>query len=217
MARYTKKEIIRYTLSVIALLVFLYLISSIDNETLEKITTELGWWGMLFFVFIILCTYIFVPLSGTAFYFVGIKLYGYGTALILLYIVAIISSVISFYIARRWGRKIVRKLVGEKMMNHIDNVTESHENLLLITGRTLGFFFFDFISYALGLTKISFKKYFTYTVLLTLIPAGLQYLVFKSIDFHSFKGLMIYYVSIAFTGLIFAYIFARLMKLKKNN
>lgn len=211
---YTKKEIAQYTLSMIAVLVFIYLVSTIDESFLERVTTGLGWWGFVFFIGIIITTQIFAPVSGTAFCLVGIKLYGYGVLMILFYVGSMIACVISFYIARRWGRRIVIKLIGEKSMNHIDQVTESHENSLLVVGRLLGFFFFDFVSYALGFTKISFKKYFTYTALLTIPPLVAQYFIFRNLDFTSFKGLAIWYISTAITGILFAYFVFRLLKSK---
>lgn len=216
MKDFTKKDIATYTVSFIVLILFMYVISSIDKATLEKVATILGPWGPLFLVFILFCTHIFAPLSGTAFYLVGITLYGYTTTIILYYITCLLSSSVSFYIARRWGRNIVAKLVGKKTMHQIDDMFENQETKLLVVGRTLGYFFFDFISYALGLTTISFKKYFIYTATLTLIPMSVLYFVFKQFDFTSFKGMAIYYGSIFCVALIFSFLFTHSMKGKKE-
>lgn len=213
--KHSKKDIARYTLSLVLLLVFIYFIGSIDRETLEKVSTTLGVWGPVFFVFIIFCTHIFAPLSGTALYLAGIKLYGYETSLVLYYLTCLLSATASFYIARKWGRKVVVKLIGKKSMDHIDQMTEKHEQLLLVSGRTFGYFFFDFVSYALGFTKVSFKKYFTYTATLTLIPILLLYMVFKNFDFTSVRGMTIYYGLIIIAAVVFGYIFRKIMKAKK--
>lgn len=196
----------------ICLIVFIYLLSSVDKTILENTARQLGWLGPIFIGIILICTQVFAPLSGSAFYFVGIRLYGYEEILLLFYITSIISAVITFYIARKWGRNIVIKLVGKKTMVEIDEIALVHEKPLLIVGRTLGYYFFDFISYALGLTKISFKRYITYTIFLTLIPSFILYFVFKNLNFDSFQNSMVYYISIVSTGIIFAFFFRRLTK-----
>lgn len=216
MKKYNIQEIVTYAISTIILLGVLYFIASIDKDTLIKIAADLGPWGIIIFILIILCTQIFAPLSGTAFYFAAIKIYGFGTVLLLFYTTSLLTATISFFIAKRWGRKIVIKLIGSKSMDRIDALSMEHENLLLISGRTIGFFIFDFISYALGFTRISFRKYFWYTALLTIIPLALQYFIFKHTDFNTFRGLSIYYISLVATGGIFLYIFASLMKKNKK-
>jgi uncharacterized membrane protein YdjX (TVP38/TMEM64 family) len=216
MAKYTKKEIFSYTISVIAFLFFLYFINSIPTSLIEKTALSLGWLGYLFLLLVIICSQVFAPISGTAFYLIGIKLYGFGTLMIIFYFSSVMSAAISFYIARRWGRRIVVKLVGTKSMDHIDSIAETHDTYLLVIGRTLGFFFFDFISYALGFTTISFKKYIGYTAALTVIPLTIQYFVFRNTNFDSFGGSAIWYVSTLITGLIFAFLFARIIQNKKR-
>lgn len=197
----------------IALLItFIYLLNSIDKQVLENIALRLGWLGPLFIGLILICTHVFAPISGTAFYFLGIRLYGYESIAILFYFTSMISATICFFIARKWGRGIVIKLVGEKTMVQIDDIVLIHERSILIIGRLLGYYFFEFISYALGLTTISFKKYISYTAGLTLIPALILYFIFRNLDFNSFQNSMIYYGSIIITGIAFAYLFGRLVQ-----
>ncbi len=216
MSKYNLNKIAKQLFWVFIIVTFIYLLSSIDKQTLEKTAISLGWWGPLFISLIFISTQVFAPLSGSAFYFIGIKLYGYESILIMFYITSMISSVICFFIARKWGRKMVIKLVGAKNIARIDEIALIHEKQLLIIGRTLGYYFFDFISYALGLTKISFKKYFSYTAVLTLIPSLILYFVFKNLDFNSFKNSMVFYLFVVLTGVLFAYLFARIVKKGKN-
>ncbi len=217
MRKHNYKKIVGRILLVSALIAFIYLISTIDKEILENTASRLGWFGPIFLGLVIIATQVFAPLSGSAFIFVGIRLYGYESILILFYCVSMISATASFFIARRWGRKVVIKLVGKKTMLEIDEIAHIHERTLLVIGRTLGYYFFDYISYALGLTKISFKKYISYTAVLTLIPMTVLYFVFKELDFDNFKSTMIFYFSIVLTGLLFAYIFWKIVKKKKHS
>ena len=161
------KKIVKQICGVIFIVTLIYLLSSIDKQVLENTALRLGWLGPVFLGLVLVSTQVFAPLSGSAFYFIGIRLYGYESILILFYCTSMISAVICFFVARKWGRGLVTKLVGENAMHKIDEIASIHEKSLLIIGRTLGYYFFDFISYALGLTKISFKRYFTYTAVLT--------------------------------------------------
>jgi uncharacterized membrane protein YdjX (TVP38/TMEM64 family) len=214
--RQNYKKIAKNVFLAILLVVFIYLLSAIDSKTLEQIAFRLGWLGPLFIGLVFVVTHVFAPISGTPFYLVGIRLYGYETILILFYCTSMISATICFFIARTWGRNIVTKLVGEKMMAHIDDTVSFNENSILITGRTLGYCFFEFTSYALGLTTLSFKKYIVYTAVLTPIPMLLLYLVFKNLDFDSFQNSMIYYCVVATSGVLFAFFLARIIQRRKK-
>jgi len=85
-----------------------------------------------------------------------------------------------------------------------------NERTLLISFRIFGYSFFDVVSYAIGLTSIRFKKYFVYTALLTFIPFTAQYFLFAQLNFNSFWGMLIYIVSIAAAGSLFAGVLYRL-------
>ena len=215
MKRYNLKKIGKNIFWIICLVAFIYLLSSIDKEVLENTAIRLGWLGPVFIGLIFVLTHVFAPLSGTALYFVGIRLYNYESILVIYYCASMVSATICFFIARRWGRNLVIKLVGEKTMNHIDKSVRVNENYLLIVGRLFGYSFFDFISYTLGFTKVSFKKYITYTAVFTLINSLILYFIFRNLDFESFQNSIIYYISIVFTGLLLAYLFSRVIRDKK--
>jgi uncharacterized membrane protein YdjX (TVP38/TMEM64 family) len=196
---------------------FLYLTTLIKAETVEQISTELGFAGILIVALVILATQIFAPFSGTIGLFVGYKLYGYGFTLIVFYFVSMLSAIINFYISKRYGRKYVIKLVGQDNMNFVDTVVATDAKTILIGLRIFGYFFFDFISYALGLTKISFRRYFIFTAALTPIPITIQYFIFRGYDFNSPKHITIYYISIFLSSLIATRILYRIYLKRKEN
>jgi len=193
-----------------------YLSTLITPAQVEAVTDRAGLSGPFLVAFFILLTQVFAPLSGTPGVFVGIKLYGYANTLILLYAVSLLSAVINFWIARVYGRGIVRRLVGDATLKDIDELSQINERILLITSRVFGYYFFDIISYAVGLTKIRFKKYFLYTAVFTLIPVTAQYLLFSRLDFTGLRGMLIYFLSMAATGLIFTKIFYKAYVRKKT-
>lgn len=184
-----------------------YLSTLITPAQVEAVTGRAGWFGPVLVALFILLTQVFAPLSGTPGVFVGIKLYGYANTLALLYAVSMLSSVINFWIARAYGRGIVRRFVGDKTLKDIDELSQVNERVLLLTSRIFGYYFFDIISYAVGLTKIRFKKYFLYTAVFTLIPVTAQYILFSRLDFGGLRGMLIYFLSMAATGAVFTKIF----------
>lgn len=188
----------------LAIISLFFLSTLITPAQVESITSTAGWFGPLLIGLFLLLTQVFAPLSGTPVMIVGIKLYGYPQTMALLYGSCLVSAILNFWIARRYGRNLVKKLVGEKALKSIDELSQLNERVLLISSRIFGYSFFDLISYAMGLTKISFKKYFVYTASLTLIPFIVQYFLFSGIDFNSLRGMLIYFVSIAAAGAVFA-------------
>jgi uncharacterized membrane protein YdjX (TVP38/TMEM64 family) len=178
----------------------------------ESVTRGAGQLGPFMLGVLLLATQVFAPLSGTPLMLVGIKLYGYPTAMGILYASFLVSSVLNFWIARLYGRNLLIKVVGRKTVGTIDELSQLNERTLLISFRIFGYSFFDVISYALGLTTIEFKKYFFYTALLTSIPFAAQYFLFSRIDFNSFRGMLIYIVSIAAAGSICAALLYKVLR-----
>lgn len=77
----------------------------------------------------------------------------------------LIGAVIAFLVARYGGRPIVEKLLGKKWTIAIDTwVTENGGKAIFFT-RLVPFIPFDLISYISGVTSLSFRSYFTATLL----------------------------------------------------
>jgi uncharacterized membrane protein YdjX (TVP38/TMEM64 family) len=131
------------------------------------------------------------------------SIYGVGIGMIILYLGSMISSIINFYISRKWGRKWVVKLVGEKGMKEVDEFTEIEGNKALIICRIFGFTFLEFVSYAVGLTKMPFKNYILITLITASITHTFSYFLFKNMDFQSERGIIIWLVFVFGVGLIF--------------
>jgi len=191
-------------LLLLLLLAILCFSNLIPSAQVESTTRSIGKWGPLLIALSLFLTQVFAPLSGTPVMIVGIKLYGYPAAMAILYASCLLSSIVNFWIARLYGRTLLVKVVGEKSLRTIDELSELKEEALLISFRILGYSFFDLISYAVGLTSINFKKYFFYTALLTLIPFFVQYVLFARLRFDSTYGILIYVLGILIGGAIFA-------------
>lgn len=77
----------------------------------------------------------------------------------------IVGSVIAFYIARKGGRPIVVKLLGEKWTKLMDDwVTTNGTKAILLT-RVVPIIPFDLVSYVSGITPLKFQNYLAATIL----------------------------------------------------
>jgi uncharacterized membrane protein YdjX (TVP38/TMEM64 family) len=168
-------------LVVTSLLIFL-LGQRISGEKITSFVKGVGVWAPLVYILLIVSTQIIAPLSGTPIIFAGYELFGDRLQLYD-YFAVIISGIANFWIARRFGRDLVLKMVGKKEMGKVDSFVEDYGVKTLIFLRVFQGHLHDFISYAYGLTKMSFYPYFTITVL-GRIPWLLfwQFFVFPRVD-----------------------------------
>lgn len=212
-------EILKAAGIVVFLLVALkvILIPLITSEGFKDFTASLGFFGYFIVIGYVVLSHVFAPLAGTPGVLLGVTIYGVKTGMFLLYIGSLISATINFWISKKFGRKLITRLVGEKSMKEIDEFTSVEGKQVLIISRLLGFPIFDFISYAAGLTNISFKSYIIITAIASIFTNIAAYLVFKNINFQSETGIMIWIGSIVGAGIVFGFFLKTYLKKKKSN
>ena len=141
----------------------------IPKETIRNIIEKAGPWGVILLIFCLWITNVIAPLSGSPFLFAGFYSYGQ-MSVFYAFIAAVIASITNFWIAKVWGRKIVTRLVGEENLDKLDNLTKDYGLQALFVFRLFIKEFHDVISYAFGLTNLTFKSYFIVSTL-GMIPA----------------------------------------------
>ena len=73
------------------------------------------------------------------------------------------GATVCFYIARILGRDVVEKITSKAGLKQIDIFFEKHGRLSILIARLLPFISFDIVSYAAGLTSMSFWSFFVAT------------------------------------------------------
>ena len=102
---------------------------------------------------------LFAPLSSTPLFFAGFALFGKN--IILYHFLAnLVSFSLNFWLARLWGKRLVKKFVGQKNLDKIDRLGDRFGLRALIFLRLGQWYLNDFTSYAYGLTSIKFWPYF---------------------------------------------------------
>jgi len=176
----------------------------LTSDEFKEFVSGLGFYGYLIIIGYTVLSHVLAPLSGTPGVLLGAAIYGIHVGMWLLYVASMISAVINFWIARKFGRQWVIKLAGKEAMKEIDEFTKVEGKEVLVVSRLLGFSLFDFISYAAGLTNIGFKDYMLITAVGGLVVNLIIQLIFKDVDLQSEVGLVIWLGSILIAAGVFA-------------
>jgi len=89
--------------------------------------------------------------------------FGYLPSVIMTTIGVSIGSGINFYLARRWGQKLVIKIVGKKKYEEIESFIGVDDVKTFLVLRLFGHNVFDVISYVAGFSELKFKPYIIIT------------------------------------------------------
>tara|TARA_Y100001968_G_scaffold91827_1_gene82587 strand:+ start:2076 stop:2600 length:525 start_codon:yes stop_codon:yes gene_type:complete len=122
-------------------------------------------------ILILRSTSIIIPaLPGTAYSILAGTLLGFNKGYLVICIADIISCNISFFLSRKYGGNIIRRITSERMANKIEKLSKKHleDNFILMTGLLMTGIF-DFISYTIGLTKVKWNKYFLALVISVIV------------------------------------------------
>lgn len=103
------------------------------------------------------------PLPAFLITFANANLFGWWQGAILSWSSAMAGAALCFYIARIFGRDVVEKLTSKSGLRAIDEFFERHGKQSILIARLLPFISFDFVSYAAGLTSMSFIGFFVAT------------------------------------------------------
>ena len=176
---------------VFLLALFLFLIyQTFDINFITKLfenhnLSSIGLYSIIL-IFILRSVSIVMPiLPGTYCSILSGYLYGVKTGLGIIFMADFLSCSLSFFIARRYGRNFVSRLLGQRQMKRVENISQKYleNNFFLMTGFLLTSWF-DFVCYAVGLTKISWKKF---------MPALILSIIISDIPFvaagHTLKAL----------------------------
>ncbi len=120
---------------------------------------------------------------------------------------SIAGASISFLIARKGGRPIVKKLLGEDTIKFMDGWVDKYGEKGVLIGRLIPFIPYDPISYLSGVTKMKFKSFTFYNILGT-IP---RVIMFASLGNFAaqYKVIGIVIIAALMVGLLGASIYAK--------
>lgn len=170
-----------------------------DKVKLALWLESFGTLSILVYVVVQGLTIIIAPIGGSAAALAMIALYGPVKGNLIVYLVSSFYYTINFLIAKRFGKKIVGKILKEEGLQKVEKYTSKLNLGGLILLRLFLTSIYDYVSYATGLTKISLSEF----ILVTLL-AGIPGVIFTYFAFSVTPNL-VYGVLILFgiPGVIF--------------
>jgi uncharacterized membrane protein YdjX (TVP38/TMEM64 family) len=117
---------------------------------------------------------VMAPLPAFVITFANGLLFGWVFGAILSWSTAMLGAVICFYLAKFLGRPVVEKIVSKKALEWWDQFFNKYGKHSVFLARILPIVSFDLVSYAAGVTSISFWQFFWATGLGQL-PATILY------------------------------------------
>ena len=133
---------------------FFNVVSDLNSENFFGLT-------LVLLVFILRSISIIIPiLPGTIFSAVAGFQFGFNKGLVIIFFADFVSCSISFLLARKLGRNYISRLLGSRQMKRIESISHDYleSNYFLMTALLMSGFF-DFVCYAIGLTKITWKRF----------------------------------------------------------
>lgn len=170
-----------------------------ESTAFQTFIDSYGRFGAIAIIIYIIISHVIAPIGAFPAIVVSIASYGVYKTALYLYGASMISSVLNFAVARLLGRKWADRLLGQKTSFEIHQLIEKTGNSLLIIGRLFGFSAFELISYAAGLTSISFLQYFIITALFS-IPSYALFLIFPADSAGNIKIVFLYFGLLSLIG-----------------
>ncbi|MEO1146569.1 MAG: VTT domain-containing protein [Cyanobacteria bacterium J06638_22] len=154
--------------SLIILLVALAIIfvNQVGIEQIREDVARFGIWAPAIVLLLRLTSIVIPVLPGTAYSILAGGVFGFTQGLIVIAIADFIACASNFFIAKRYGRDLVQRLVGERFMGKVDALGQNYleQNIFLVAGLLMTGLF-DFVCYAVGMTKMGWQRFIPALVL----------------------------------------------------
>ena len=174
MENQTKKRAIitiSITIAIIGVLVALYFLLGLnkyftDAEFIKEEIESYGNFGKFIYVVINFLQTTLIPITNIPTIFAGTYVYGPLDAANLAIIGVLVGSVVSFYIGRIFGTKLLIWILGEQKLNKYLEMMKGRENVVFFLTMLLPGFPDDIICMVAGITPMRFR-FFAITLLIT--------------------------------------------------
>lgn len=134
-----------------------------DFEVIKDFVSSYGIYAAAISFLLMILQSVVAPLPAFLLTFANANLFGWWQGAILSWSSAMAGAALCFYIARILGRDVVVKLTSKGALESIDKFFEKYGKQSILIARLLPFISFDIVSYAAGLTGMSFLEFFIAT------------------------------------------------------
>jgi uncharacterized membrane protein YdjX (TVP38/TMEM64 family) len=149
-------------------------VQAIGPEHLQAMVAASGPLAPLVYVVLKAITVVITPLSGSPLRLAAGALFGFWEGVALSVAAGVLGGSINFWIARRFGRRVVARLLGQSTLRRIDPMLDRLGNWkALALARLFLAPLWDVLSYGVGLTRLRYRTYFAVAFIGDLIPTML--------------------------------------------
>ncbi|MCC0635634.1 TVP38/TMEM64 family protein [Clostridioides sp. ES-S-0190-01] len=141
----------------------IFYLSMLNLDAIKEYILSFGVWAPIISFALMILQSIAAPLPAFLITFANAALFGWVNGAILSWISAMAGAAICFVIGRFLGRDVVVKLTSKFALESIDGFFDKYGKHTILIARLLPFISFDLVSYAAGLTSMSFISFFIAT------------------------------------------------------
>lgn len=153
-------KIIEFSLVILLIAGGIWFINRVGIDRIRTNVAQFGIWAPFIILLLRLTSIVIPALRGTAYAVLAGALLGFAQGVIVITIADFLACTTNFFIARRYGRGVVQRIVGERFMDKLDQWSQKYleGNFFLVTGALMSSFF-DYICYAVGLSRMPWKRF----------------------------------------------------------
>ena len=140
----------------------------------QEYFAQFGVFAVLVFLMAILLVAM-TPLPDSPVVSAGVLILGVPLGFVTIWSGLALAAVLNFFVAKKLGRNTLQKYYPQ-ISEYMDIYAERSGIESIIVGRAFSFFTFDIVSFAAGLTKIKFSKYFLASMI-GLLPVTINYTI----------------------------------------
>tara|TARA_Y100000310_G_C20699789_1_gene828631 strand:+ start:533 stop:1888 length:1356 start_codon:yes stop_codon:yes gene_type:complete len=162
-----KDDKIKAIMSLILIIALFIIISFIIQENIEQIKPllDFGILGMIIYFIIVVIGIVFAPLTTVPLWPLASGLWGWEIAGVLNSLGWIVGAIIAFWIGRKYGEPLVKKLISLDQLRKYEKMLPEEDILLSVIILRM-IIPVDILSYGLGIfTKVKYKTHFIGTII----------------------------------------------------
>lgn len=168
-----------------------------DRQALILYMEQFGFWGPLLLSAVLVLQVIIAAIPGHLLMATAGYLYGFIGGFLLSYITTILASQLNFYLARKYGRKLIDRFADNKIINKWETVADKLGFSFFLFTFLIPIFPADVMPYIAGLGKIDAKQFFAVNLIGRIpVAVGMVWVGAKGVDISVQTGLILVGVSL---------------------
>ncbi|MEO8541290.1 MAG: TVP38/TMEM64 family protein [bacterium] len=144
----------------------------IDAEPLRDWVKARGALGVIVFILFMAISVLFAPIPNVPIFIAAGLAWGPILGTVYCMIGLTIGSAAAFFVARKFGRKHLPKLIGHSAAARLDSVVDNFGGKVVFWTRLMPGVNFDWISFVAGMTSVPFRTFIVYSFLGMIPPTA---------------------------------------------